>query len=98
MILLLPITGHCTLLTNTVVNDTIPKREVIKALYKCDSLNTLLSKNLSLASKKDSLQSRQIDYLANKVAKSGKVKFKSHAKTATITAVVLVLAKIIFNI
>lgn len=67
----------------TSINDTIPKRDIIKALYKCDSLNTLLTENLQKAEKKDSLQNLQNLVLADRIVylqDLDKAKDKIHKK------------------
>ena len=52
--------------SRSIQSDT-SRTEVIKALYKCDSLNTLLSDNLIKATKKDSAQTAQNLFLSKKL-------------------------------
>lgn len=101
MILLLPMSGFCTYYKST--NDSIPEKKVImKALIKCDSINTLLSKNLTLAQQKDSIMSQTLMY-QRKVLWSAdstlvaerkafkKEKRNSNIKTAVVSAPVAIV-------
>lgn len=100
MTLLLPMTGFCISYKST--SDTLPQKQIMKALIKCDSINTLLSKNLMLAETKDSVMTLTLMHLrkvslqkdstllAEKRAFK-KEKRKSNRKTVAITVPAAIL-------
>ena len=53
--------------SRSIQSDT-SRIQVLRGLYKCDSLNTLLSDNLNKATKKDSAQNVQILYLGKQLS------------------------------
>lgn len=66
-----------------MVNDTIPRQRILKSLYACDSLNTMLTDNLNKAAKKDTVQQEYIIYLSYQLdnkEKECEVKIKKERK------------------
>lgn len=72
------------------INDTIPKNQsLIKALYKCDSLNTLYKTNLILADSSNKDLKEKLVILEYKVHNPPKQKiFWKTVKTVVITVII----------